>query len=293
MLEGIIVKGIGGFYYVKTEEGIYECRARGVFRDKNISPLVGDKVIIRINKEDGSGYIEKIFERSSQLIRPPVANVSQAVIVMSIKNPDINYWLLDRFLVMAEHEKLKICIVINKVDLASEDEIREVEEIYEKTQYQIIKTSILNDEGIDELKNILKNNITVFAGPSGVGKSSLLNKLHPDFKLKTGNVSKKANRGNHTTRHVELLYMGMDNTYVLDTPGFSSLNIDFIKEETELGNYFYEINKYKDKCRFTGCLHYREPDCEVKRQVDNGNISARRYNNYLQFLEEIRNIRRY
>lgn len=293
MLEGIIVKGIGGFYYVKTEEGIYECRARGVFRDKNITPLVGDKVIIRINNEDNTGYVEKIFERSSQLIRPSVANVSQAVIVMSIKNPSINYWLLDRFLVMAEHEELKICIVINKIDLAREDEVREVEEVYSKTRYPIVKTSTLNDEGIDKLKGILKNNITVFAGPSGVGKSSLLNKLHPDFKLKTGSVSKKANRGNHTTRHVELLYMGMDDTYVLDTPGFSSLNLDFIEEETELGSYFNEINRYKDKCRFTGCLHFKEPDCEVKRQVDNGNISAKRYNNYLQFLEEIRSLRRY
>ncbi len=293
MLEGIIVKGIGGFYYVKTEEGIFECRARGVFRDKNITPLVGDRVAIRINKEDNTGYVEKIFERSSQLIRPPVANVSQAVIVMSIKNPSINYWLLDRFLVMAEHEGLKICIIINKLDLASEDEIREVEDIYAKTQYPLIKTSILNDKGIDELKDILKNNITVFAGPSGVGKSSLLNKLHPDFRLKTGNVSKKANRGNHTTRHVELLYTGMDNTYVLDTPGFSSLNLDFMEKETELGSYFKEIDKYKDKCRFTGCLHFMEPDCEVKRQVEKGNISARRYNNYLQFLEEIKNLRRY
>lgn len=293
MLEGIIIKGIGGFYYVKTEEGIYECRARGVFREKNITPIVGDKVAIRVNKEDNTGYVEEVFERSSQLIRPPVANVSQAIIVMSIKKPNINYWLLDRFLVMAEHEGLNICILINKIDLARKDEIKEVEDIYAKTQYPIIKASTITNEGMDELKEVLRNNITVFAGPSGVGKSSILNKLRPDFKLKVGDISKKANRGNHTTRHVELLKMDMENTYVLDTPGFSSLNLSFIEDEVELGGYFREIAKFSEMCKFTGCLHDKEPDCEVKRQVEIGNISEQRYNNYLQFLEEIKNIRRY
>lgn len=293
MLEGIIIKGIGGFYYVKTENGIYECRARGVFRDKKITPIVGDRVQIRINKEDNSGYIEKIYKRTSELVRPVVANVSQAVIVMSIKKPNINYWLLDRFLIMAEHVGLKICILINKIDLAEKYEIESVEEIYKKASYPIIKTSILTGEGINDLKKLLINNITVFAGPSGVGKSSLLNKLHPGFKLKTREVSKKANRGNHTTRHVELLEMDMENTYVLDTPGFSSLNLDFIENEVELGNYFREINRYRDGCKFIGCLHYKEPDCEVKRQVKAGNISTARYENYLKFLKEVKNYRRY
>lgn len=293
MLEGIIVKGIGGFYYVKTEEGIYECRARGVFRDKNITPLVGDKVVIRVNKEDNTGYVEEVFQRSSQLIRPPVANVSQAIIVMSIKKPNINYWLLDRFLIMAEHEGLNICILINKIDLANTDEIKEVKNIYSKAQYRVLTASTVTNEGIDKLKEILKNNITVFAGPSGVGKSSLLNTLHPDFRLKTGDVSKKANRGNHTTRHVELLKLDEEDTYVLDTPGFSSLNLDFIEDEVELGGYFREIDRHSDQCKFTGCLHYKEPHCEVKKQVEEGNISEQRYKNYLQFLEEIRNIRRY
>lgn len=294
MLEGIIIKGIGGFYYVKTEEGVYECRARGVFREKDITPLVGDRVAIRVNKEDNTGYVEEIFNRSSQLIRPPVANVSQAIIVMSIKKPSINYWLLDRFLIMAEHEGLNISILINKIDLGKPEEIEEIESIYAKANYPVIKASSLTQEGIPELKEALRNNITVFAGPSGVGKSSLLNALHPGFQLKTGDVSKKANRGNHTTRHVELLKMDdMDNTYVLDTPGFSSLNLDFIEDEVELGSYFREIEKFSDQCKFTGCLHHKEPDCEVKRQVDLGNISDQRYKNYLQFLEEIRNTRRY
>lgn len=161
MLEGIIIRGIGGFYYVKTEEGIFECRARGVFREKNITPLVGDKVAIRVNKEDNTGYIEEIYERKSQLIRPPVANVSQAIIVMSIKKPNINYWLLDRFLIMAEHEGLNICILINKIDLANKDEIKEVETIYTKALYKVLTTSTKTKEGIDSLKEVLRNNITV------------------------------------------------------------------------------------------------------------------------------------
>src|SRR5690554_3424454 len=168
MIEGIIIKGIGGFYYVKTQEGIYECRARGVFREDNITPLIGDNVLIRISEEDNTGYIEKIMERKSQLIRPPVANVTQAIIIMSIKNPDINYWLLDRFIVMAEHQNLSIGICINKVDLCLKKEIDVIDTIYGNTKYPIIKTSTKTGKGIEELKEILKNNITVFAGPSGV-----------------------------------------------------------------------------------------------------------------------------
>lgn len=293
MLEGIITKGIGGFYYVKTKSDIYECRARGLFREKNITPLVGDKVLIRINDEDNSGYIEEIHARNSKLIRPPVANVTQAIIVVSIKEPSINFWLLDRFLIMAERENLSCIICINKIDIANEEEIRYVDNIYEKTSYPIIKTSTKTSEGINDLISVLKNNITVFAGPSGVGKSSLLNKINPEFKLKTGYVSKKANRGNHTTRHVELFEIDSENSFVLDTPGFSSLRLDFIEDDLELSRYFKEIKEYENGCKFNGCLHYKEPNCEVKKQVENGNISIQRYNNYIQFLEEVRNNRRY
>lgn len=292
MLEGIITKGVGGFYYVKTELGIYESRARGVFREQNITPLVGDRVLIRVNNEDNTGYVEEVLTRKTQLIRPPVANITQAIIVISLKEPKINFWLLDRFLVMAEHENLKICICINKIDLAKEEEIEYVDNLYSNAGYILIKTSTKSSEGINGLKNILKDNITVFAGPSGVGKSSLLNSIDSNLNLKSGKLSKKANRGKHTTRHVELF--GLDEkSYVLDTPGFSSLKLDFVEDESELGQYFREINKYQQYCKFSKCLHHKEPDCEVKSQVDQGNINRDRYKNYIQFLEEIKNIRRY
>ncbi|TCU70639.1 ribosome biogenesis GTPase [Tissierella praeacuta] len=291
MINGIIVKGIGGFYYVRTKSDIVECRARGVFREEKLTPLVGDKVRIRISDEDNTGYIEEIYPRTSKLLRPPVANITQAIIVMSIKRPDINPWLLDRFIIMAEHENLDIVICINKSDLAEEKAL-DLKSIYKNIGYKVINTSTVTGEGIDELKELLNNNISVFAGPSGAGKSSLLNTVNENFKLETGNVSFKTKRGKHTTRHIELLELH-DNTFVLDSPGFSSLNIDFIEQEIELKNYFREIYKYGDKCRFISCLHKNEPNCEVKKQVEEGNIRKERYENYLLFLEEIKNIRRY
>lgn len=291
MINGIIIKGIGGFYYVKTESEIIECRARGVFREENLTPLVGDRVRIRISDEDNTGYIEEIYPRTSQLLRPPVANITQAIIIMSIKKPDINTWLLDRFLIMAEHEDLEIIICINKSDLMPERAL-ELKRMYEDIGYKVIVTSVIDGLGIDELKNTLNDNISVFAGPSGAGKSSLLNAISENFKLETGSVSIKTKRGKHTTRHVELLELH-ENAFVLDSPGFSSLNIDFIEEEAQLKNYFREIYRYGDKCRFMSCLHGNEPDCEVKKQVEEGNISKERYENYLLFLEEIKNNRRY
>ncbi len=291
MIKGIIIKGIGGFYYVKTESEVVECRARGVFREENLTPLVGDKVRIRISEEDNSGYIEEIYPRTSQLLRPPVANITQAIIVMSIKKPDINTWLLDRFLIMAEHEKLEIVICINKSDLQTEKAL-ELKSIYEKLGYKVINTSTLTGLGVDELNDVLGNNISVFAGPSGAGKSSLLNAVNKDFKLETGDVSTKTKRGKHTTRHVELLEL-RHSTFVLDSPGFSSLNIDFIQDEANLRNYFREIYKYGENCRFISCLHLNEPDCAVKKEVEAGKIHRERYENYLLFLEEIKNIRRY
>ncbi|NMB07195.1 MAG: ribosome small subunit-dependent GTPase A [Tissierellia bacterium] len=292
MLEGIIVKGIGGFYYVKTENGIFECRARGLFREENLVPLVGDRVKIRISPEDNTGYIKEIKPRESQLLRPPVANITQTIIIMSIKEPNINLWLLDRFLVMAEFEGLNIHVCINKVDLERGDKVKEINNIYSKAGYSIINTSIIDNKGIDELREKLKNNITVFAGPSGVGKSSLLNKIHPGLNLKTGDISRKTTRGKHTTRHVELIEID-SNSYVLDSPGFSSLDLSFIEREEDLGFYFKEIKEYSGDCKFISCVHYKEPDCEVKRQLEKGNISNSRYENYLNFLDEIKSIRRY
>ena len=292
MLEGIIVKGIGGFYYVKTENGILECRARGLFREEKLVPLVGDRVKIRISPEDNTGYIKEIKPRESQLLRPPVANITQTIIIMSIKEPNINFWLLDRFLVMAEFEGLNIHVCINKVDLERGDKVKEINNIYSKAGYSIINTSIIDNKGIDELREKLKNNITVFAGPSGVGKSSLLNKIHPGLNLKTGDISRKTTRGKHTTRHVELIEID-SNSYVLDSPGFSSLDLSFIEREEDLGFYFKEIKEYSGDCKFISCVHYKEPDCEVKRQLEKGNISNSRYENYLNFLDEIKSIRRY
>ena len=291
MIEGIIVKGVGGFYYVKTEEDIIECRARGIFREENLTPLIGDKVLIRISDEDNTGYIEKIQPRKSQLIRPPVANVTQVIIVMSIKKPNINPWLLDKFIVMAERENLNILICINKIDLDPEKG-QELIDIYKDIGYNVIGTSAKEKIGIDKLRENLKNNVSVFAGPSGVGKSSLLNAVNRDFKLKTGDVSAKTRRGKHTTRHVELLEL--DKTaYVLDTPGFGSLHLNFIEDVIELRDYFLEIKRFGLNCKFISCLHENEPDCEVKRQVELGNIQESRYNSYLDFLQEIRKFRRY
>lgn len=291
MIDGIIVKGIGGFYYVKTEDGVIESRARGIFREEKITPLIGDRVRVRISSEDNSGYVEEIYERTSQLTRPPVANITQAIIVMSIKEPDINTWLLDRFLMMAEYEELEIIICLNKVDLDPRG-AEKLRKIYELAGYKVIETSTLSGEGIDDLKDLLNNNISVFAGPSGAGKSSLLNSISPGFNLETGDVSNKTKRGKHTTRHVELLEISK-NTFVLDSPGFSSLNVDFIQENNQIKDYFKEISKYGETCRFKSCLHDNEPNCEVKKQVEEGNISKERYENYILFLEEIKNIRRY
>lgn len=292
MLEGIIIKGVRGFYYVKTEEGVFECRARGLFREENLIPLVGDRVKIQISPEDNTGYIKEIASRKSQLLRPSVANITQVIIVMSIKNPNINLWLLDRFLVMAEYEGLDVHICLNKVDLEREDKIIEINNIYRGAGYDIINTSIIENKGIEELREKLKDNITVFAGPSGVGKSSLLNKIHPGLNLKTGDISKKTTRGKHTTRHVELIDLDF-NSYVLDSPGFSSLDLDFIQREEDLANYFIDIEKHSDKCKFISCIHYKEPACEVKKQLEEGNISNSRYENYLSFLDEIKSKRRY
>lgn len=291
MLEGIIVKGIGGFYYVKTDQGVTQCRARGLFRDENITPLIGDKVKIRISSEDNNGYIEEIIPRTSQLLRPAVANVTQAIIVMSIKKPNINTWLLDKFIVMAEHEGLNIVVCLNKSDL-DKKEINNLMEIYKTAGYKVVITSSKDNLGIEELRDCLSNNISVFAGPSGVGKSSLLNRIDEKFKLETGSISNKSERGKHTTRHVELLELE-ENTFVLDTPGFSSLALDFIEDETELREYFREIKEQGRDCRFQSCLHDKEPDCAVKAAVKDNIISKERYNNYLLLLEEIRKIRRY
>lgn len=291
MLEGRIVKGVGGLYFIKTSEGIIKSRARGVFRVEKLTPLIGDLVSIRISEEDNMGYIIDIKERKTELLRPPVANITQAIVVMSVKDPDINTWLLDKFLLMSEYESLDTVIVFNKSDLDKE-KADNLKSIYEKAGYEVIITSTALNIGVDEVREHLRNNISVFAGPSGVGKSSLLNMIDSKLKLETGDISIKNKRGKHTTRHIELLELD-DNSFVLDSPGFSSLNLDFIEDESDIRNYFKEIHEFGRDCKFQSCLHNKEPGCAVKSAVENGEIDNKRYANYLLLLEEVKNIRRY
>ncbi len=292
MINGKIIKGIGGFYYVDTETGLYECRARGIFRKEKITPLVGDRVKISVTDEDNKkGVVEEIDKRDTELIRPPIANVDKALIVFAIKNPSPNLSLLDRFIVLAEKENLDITIIFTKVDLDKDENIlNELQNIYETSGYNVIPVSNKDKLNIDKVKEELKGNVVVFAGPSGVGKSSLLNEIDKEFKLQTGEVSEKIKRGKHTTRHAELLKLECGGM-VADTPGFSSLSLDNI-EESELKEYFIEFEDF-DNCRFGfRCIHENEPNCAVKEAVENNEISKKRYESYIQLLNEIRDTKR-
>ena len=292
MLNGKIIKGIGGFYYVDTKEGLYECRARGIFRKNKITPLVGDRVSISVvDEENKKGVVEEIEDRDTELVRPPIANVDKALIVFAIKNPSPNLSLLDRFIVLAEKENLEIVIVFTKVDLDTDGEIlKELKDIYEISGYKVIPVSNKLKLNIDKIKDELTESTVVFAGPSGVGKSSLLNEVDKNFELKTGEVSDKIKRGKHTTRHAELLKLECGGM-VADTPGFSSLTLDDI-DENELKEYFIEFDNH-DECRFgSRCIHENEPMCSVKEAVENGEISKKRYDSYIQLLNEIRSGKR-
>ena len=292
MINGKIIKGLGGFYYVDTEKGLYECRARGIFRKNKITPLVGDRVSISVvDEENKKGVVEEIEKRDTELVRPPIANVDKALIVFAIKNPSPNLSLLDRFIVLAEKENLEIVIVFTKVDLDADGELlEELKSIYEVSGYKVIPVSNKLKLNIDKIKEELKENTVVFAGPSGVGKSSLLNEVDKNFELKTGEVSDKIKRGKHTTRHAELLKLECGGM-VADTPGFSSLTLDDT-DESELKEYFIEFDKYDD-CRFgSRCIHENEPSCAVKEAVENGEISKKRYESYIQLLNEIRSGKR-
>lgn len=292
MIEGIITKGIGGFYYIDTNQGVYECRARGIFRKEKITPLVGDNVKINIiDEENKKGVLEEIEDRDTELVRPPIANVNKAIIVFAIKNPNPNLSLLDRFIVLAERESLDIVIVLTKADLATDEELNKLKSIYETSCYKVIPVSNEAKINIDKVKEELKGNIVVFAGPSGVGKSTLLNNIDSKFQLQTGEVSDKIKRGKHTTRHAELLKLECGGM-VADTPGFSSLTLDDI-EEDELKEYFIEFDEFSDGCKFGGrCMHENEPICGVKEGVNEGKIAKERYESYLQLLKEKRQSKR-
>ena len=296
-MQGKIIKGIAGFYYIEThDEKIYECKAKGIFRKDNVKPLVGDNVMIDIiDEENKKGNITEILPRKNRLLRPPVANVDQAVILFAIVKPDPNYNLLDRFLIMMRQQNLPVIICFNKQDIATEEEQLELYNAYEKCGYKVLFISVKEDKGLDELKELLRGKTTTLAGPSGVGKSSLLNKLVPDALMQTGELSRKIDRGKNTTRHSELFFVselsdGDDETYLFDTPGFTSLNLNDVTTDN-LMQYYPEFEEFEPKCRFGGCSHIAEPDCGVKNALSEGKISAVRYENYKIIYEDLKNAR--
>ena len=287
-MQGKIVKGIAGFYYVHVEDhGIYECRAKGAFRKDGIKPLVGDNAEIEIlDEENRKGNITALLPRKNSLLRPAVANVDQSLVIFAMSKPAPSLNLLDRFLIMMKQKKLPCVICFNKQDIAEEAERRLLEDTYEKCGCRVLFVSALKEEGVEELREVLKHRTTTVAGPSGVGKSSIVNRLQGSAVMETGDISRKAERGRHTTRHSELLAMG-DGTYIMDTPGFSSLGV-FELEKEELAEFYPEFRPYEPECRFQGCSHISEPVCGVRDALAKGLISAERYENYRLLYEELK-----
>lgn len=292
-MRGKIVKGIAGFYYVHTAGGsIYECKAKGVFRKDNRKPLVGDDVELDIlDEEKKLGNIREILPRRSELIRPAVANADQALVIFAIVKPQPNFNLLDRFLVMMQQQGLPCIICFNKLDIDKDGQGAQYEEIYRKCGYRTLSVSARQKAGIEELKELLRGKTTTVAGPSGVGKSSLVNCLQSGTVMETGSISEKIERGKHTTRHSELIAIEED-TYILDTPGFSSLGL-FDLEKEELAAYYPEFAEYEKYCRFGGCSHITEPICGVRDAVEEGHVNRLRYENYCLLYEELKNRKRY
>ena len=291
-MQGKIIRGIGGFYYINAGNSIYECKAKGSFRKDGIRPLVGDDCIIDIlDEKNRLANITSILPRHSEIIRPAVANVDQAMIIFAISRPEPNFNLLDRFIIQISQKDLPCIIVINKMDLADDDQRREIEEAYVACGCRVVFTSVSNREGVEEIRKLIKGKTTTVAGPSGVGKSSMINLLQSAVKMQTGVLSDKIDRGKHTTRHSELIPIDED-TYILDTPGFSSLNLFDVSTDT-LKDYYYEFEDYAAECRFLDCKHISEPDCGVKRAVENGNVSRLRYDNYLTLYRECKDKRKY
>lgn len=281
--KGIIIKGIGGLYYVKCQDDVIRCKARGKFRYNKLVPMVGDIVDVEVNKNEGS--IERIYERKNQLIRPFVSNVSQAFVVETLKNPELDFNLLNNFLMLCESQKLKICVCFNKIDLINpNDDKFSYVDIIKNAGYDVVLLNAKEGLGISELKSKINGEVTVFCGPSGVGKSTIFNKILGKDIMETGNISLKSSRGKHTTRHSELIeYLG---GFLVDTPGFSSLDTSFIQKEN-LKEYFPEFDFYNENCKFSNCMHYKEPKCGVKEAVQNGDISSKRYEFYVKTLENI------
>lgn len=292
-MTGKIIKGIAGFYYVHTEEkGIYECKARGIFRNQQIKPLVGDNVLITIlDEQEKEGNITEILPRRNELLRPAVANIDQALVFFAIVKPEPDFRLLDRFLIRMEQQNLTSIICFNKQDIASKEDKEALCKAYETCGYQVVFVSAQRKEGLEELRRLLTGRTTALAGPSGVGKSTMINALAPEAGMETGSISRKIERGRHTTRHSEIIALG-ENTYLMDTPGFTSLRISEIEKE-ELSGYYPEFERHEPYCRFGGCAHINEPGCGVKAAVEQGQISQVRYENYKALYQELKDIRRY
>lgn len=293
MMQGKIIKGIAGFYYIYvTDLGVYECKAKGIFRNQKIKPLVGDDVCLDIIDEKGKkGNITRILKRRNELIRPAVANVDQALVIFAAADPNPNLNLLDRFLITMQKQQVNTIVCFNKRDIVTEKELALLEGTYARCGYRVVLSSTYTEEGIATLRELLDNKTTVLAGPSGVGKSSVINMLQPEANMEIGEISEKIRRGRHTTRHSELFHIGRD-TFVMDTPGFSSLYINDTDKE-ELKDFFVEFREYEGDCRFIGCVHINEPDCAVKQALKEGKISSIRYSNYKELYEELKDIKKY
>ena len=287
-IDGIIIKGIGGFYYVEAADGIiYECKARGVFRKEKITPLAGDKVEISVD-ENYKNSIDKIYERRNMFKRPPIANVDKLVIVSSVCDPRPNLLIIDRLTAVAVYKNVEPIIVFTKNDLQSADEYIE---IYKNAGFKTFAVSNETGEGIGEVKAVIENGVCVFTGNSGVGKSSLINRMYPDFALETGEISKKLGRGRQTTRHVELLKI--NNGYIADTPGFSSLDFetnDLIKKD-ELAFCFPDFSDFIDSCKFSTCAHVNDKGCRLIEAVNNGDVMRSRHESYVTMYNEVKDIK--
>lgn len=287
---GIITKIQRELFYVSIGNNVYPSKAKGNFRNKKITPVVGDKVDIHV--ENGLGFILKIHPRSVLLHRPEVSNVDKCFVLTSIKSPNINLMLLDKYLLMIEKNNIDCVIVFNKSDLVSENERNLFAEIYRNIGYKVIFNSNESSHVNEELLKEFKNHISCVIGPSGAGKSSTLKKLFPNENFVSGKISGKTQRGKQTTRHIEIKMVD-ENTYVLDTPGFSSFDLSFLKDKSEIKNNFLEFRKNSSKCKFNNCEHINEPKCEIKKLLESGEISKSRYDNYLKIVEEYEKLRRY
>lgn len=292
-MKGKIVKGISGFYYVHVAEtGIYECKAKGIFRNQKIKPLVGDDVeIVVLDEEKKIGNVEKILPRTRELIRPAVANIDMALVIFAAAKPDPNFNLLDRFLCMMEYQKVPVTICFNKCDLVTEEQREVLRKIYKLAGYELLFTSAKTQENVEKLKSVLCGKMTAVAGPSGVGKSSLINDLQDAVQMQTGGISDKIERGKHTTRHSQIIPIA-ENTYIMDTPGFSSMDLPGFSKE-DLWTCYPEFVRFEPGCRFIRCSHIGEPDCGVKTALAEGKISQVRYDNYVQLYQEMKNMRKY